>query len=184
MQIEKTPIDGVLLVKPKVFGDERGFFLEGFHAERYAEAGIPGPFVQDNFSRSRRGVLRGLHFQAPAAQGKLVQVIAGAIFDVAVDIRPDSPTFGQWHGAELTGENHHQLYIPPHLAHGFCVLSDTVDFYYKCTEFYHPECEGSIRWDDPDIGIPWPVENPILAEKDAAAPRLREIPPERFKAAP
>jgi len=157
MKVIKTAIEGVLIIQPKVFGDSRGFFLETSNQARYAEAGIPGPFVQDNRSHSAKGVLRGLHFQKQYPQGKLVFVTSGSVFDVAVDIRKDSPTFGQWFGLTLTADEHQQFYVPPGLAHGFCVLSETADFQYKCTEYYHPEDEGSIRWDDPDIGIQWPI---------------------------
>lgn len=180
MEIVRTGIEGVLLIEPKVFGDHRGFFLETFQEERYREAGIAQRFVQDNHSRSRRGILRGLHFQRSHPQGKLVSALRGRVFDVAVDIRPESPTFGKWHAAVLDDENHHQLWIPPGLAHGFCVLSDVADFVYKCTDYYHPEDEGAVRWDDPDIGIDWPVAEPILSDKDSKAPRLREIFPQCF----
>jgi len=172
MKITKTAIAGVLIIEPKVFEDARGFFLESFHATRYAEAGIAGPFVQDNHSNSAKGVLRGLHFQKQYPQGKLVYVTSGIVFDVAVDIRPDSPTYGKWVGATLSADDHKQFYLPPGCAHGFCVLSDRADFHYKCTDYYHPEDEGSIRWDDPDIGIQWPGAEPILSTKDANAPFL------------
>ncbi len=177
MNVRATPLDGVLLIAPKVFGDARGFFLETFQARRYAEAGIPAPFVQDNHSRSARGVLRGLHYQIERPQGKLVMVTKGAVFDVAVDIRKDSPTFGQWFGSELNDENHHQLYVPPGFAHGFCVLSEQADFLYKCTETYAPELERSIIWNDPDIAVAWPLEAPSLSARDAQAPRLKDVPP-------
>jgi len=174
VKVVELDIPGVLLLKPKLFGDARGFFFESYNAERYAEAGIPLEFVQDNISRSKKGILRGLHFQEPQAQGKLVQVLAGAVFDVAVDIRKGSPTFGRWVGAELNDENRHQLWVPPGFAHGFCVLSESADFAYKCTALYAPQCEGAIRWDDPDVDIRWPIEHPILSEKDGAAPRLKD----------
>lgn len=180
MEIVRTGIEGVLLIKPKVFGDHRGFFLETFQEERYREAGIAHRFVQDNHSRSRKGILRGLHFQRSHPQGKLVSALRGRVFDVAVDIRPESPTFGKWHGAVLDDENHHQLWVPPGLAHGFCVLSDVADFVYKCTDYYHPEDEGAVRWDDPDIGVDWPIAEPILSDKDSKAPRLREMFPQCF----
>ena len=180
MQVEKTDIDGVLVLQPKVFGDARGFFLESFNQNAFdAAVGRHVDFVQDNHSRSARGVLRGLHFQRGAtAQGKLVRVTAGAVFDVAVDIRRASPAFGRWVGVELNGENHRQLWIPPGLAHGFLVLSESADFLYKTTEFYSPADEGAVRWDDPDIGIAWPDlgEVPRLSAKDAAAGRLRDVP--------
>ena len=186
MEVLPQAIEDVLLVKPKAFGDHRGFFLETFQAARYLEAGIPakgcGPFVQDNVSRSRKGILRGLHLQHPHGQGKLVQVVRGAVFDVAVDVRVSSPTFGQWVGAELTEENHHQLWIPPGFAHGFLVTSEDALFAYKCTDTYHPEAELSVRWDDPAVGVAWPDvgEAPALSEKDAAAPLLSAIPEEKL----
>lgn len=174
MKVIATKIPDVFLIEPNVFGDQRGFFLESFHANRYAEAGIPGPFVQDNQSRSVKGVLRGLHFQKQHPQGKLVYVTQGSVFDVAVDIRRDSPTFKQWAGVTLTAESHQQFYVPPGFAHGFCVLSEVADFHYKCTDYYYPEDEGSLRWDDPEIGIAWPLEQPILSNKDANAPYLKD----------
>jgi len=177
MKITTTAIEGVLILEPKVFGDERGFFFESFNQRAFNEAvGHPVDFVQDNHSRSARGVLRGLHFQrAPHAQGKLVRVTQGSVFDVAVDIRPGSATFGCWEGVELSGHNHRQLWIPPGLAHGFLVTSDSADFLYKTTDCYRPEAEGSVRWDDPDLAIAWPLDGltPSLSAKDAAAPRLR-----------
>jgi dTDP-4-dehydrorhamnose 3,5-epimerase len=175
MKVTTTGIPGVLLITPKVFGDSRGFFLETFHASRYAEAGIPEPFVQDNHSHSAKGVLRGLHFQKQYPQGKLVSVTHGVVFDVAVDIRKDSPSYGQWVGITLSAEEHQQFYIPPGFAHGFCVLSEFADFHYKCTDYYHPEDEGCIRWDDPDIGIEWPLSNPTLSNKDVNAPCLKDL---------
>jgi len=173
MEVVKTPLDGVLLIKPKVWRDKRGYFVETWNKNRYEALGISLPFVQDNRSRSTRGILRGLHFQRKFPQGKLVSVSSGSVFDVAVDIRKNSPTFGSWFGVELTDENQYQFWIPPGLAHGFCVCSDIADFSYKCTETYHPEDEGSIRWDDPDLSIAWPVTSPILSPKDLAAPLLR-----------
>jgi len=175
MKVIKQAIPEVLLIEPQVFGDERGFFLETFNAKRYAELGISETFVQDNHSYSAKGVLRGLHFQKQFPQGKLVYVTSGSVFDVAVDIRKDSPTFGQWVGAILKAEEHQQFYVPAGFAHGFCVLSDTVDFHYKCTDYYHPEDEGCIRWDDPDIAIEWPLANPRLSNKDAKAPFLKNL---------
>lgn len=177
MEIVTTPIAGVLLIKPKVWRDARGFFVETWQQQRYHDAGMDMPFVQDNHSRSSYGILRGLHFQKRFPQGKLVSVALGRVFDVAVDIRAGSPSFGQWYGAELTEENQHQLWVPPGCAHGYCVLSETASFYYKCTDYYHPEDEGSIRWDDPDLAISWPVAEPVLSPKDAAAPFLRDIFP-------
>jgi len=180
MQVETTAIEGVLILQPKVFGDARGFFFESFNQRVFdAAVGRPVDFVQDNHSRSARGVLRGLHFQkGPRAQGKLVRVTSGAVFDVAVDIRRDSPTFGRWVGTELSADNHRQLWVPPGLAHGFLVLTETADFLYKTTEFYSPADEGAVRWDDPDVGIAWPDlgEAPKLSAKDAVAPSLREVP--------
>ncbi|NOK35143.1 dTDP-4-dehydrorhamnose 3,5-epimerase [Corallococcus exercitus] len=174
MKVQTTELPGVLLLEPRVFGDSRGFFVETFHAQRYQDAGIPGAFVQDNLSRSVRGTLRGLHFQEPNGQGKLVQVLAGAVWDVVVDVRKGSPTFGRWMGAELSSGNKWQLWIPPGFAHGFCVLSDSADFFYKCTALYAPESERSVAWDDPDLAIPWPVKEPLLSVKDQRAPRLKD----------
>ena len=174
MEVEKTPLDGVLIIKPKVWRDTRGYFVETWHKERYEAIGISLPFVQDNRSRSEHGILRGLHFQRQFPQGKLVSVSSGTVFDVAVDIRKGSPTFGAWFGVELTGENQYQFWIPPGFAHGFCVCSEIADFSYKCTESYHPEDEGSVRWDDPDLNIAWPIANPTLSPKDLAAPLLKD----------
>jgi len=176
MKVTPLEIPDLLLVEPKVFGDDRGFFMELFHAKRYADAGIPGPFVQDNYSRSARGTLRGLHFQEPQGQGKLVQVFAGSVYDVALDVRRGSKTFGQWVAVELSAENRRQLWIPPGFAHGFCVTSDTADFHYKCTTLYAPETERCIAWNDPDLAIPWPVSEPLLSPKDLRAPRLKDAP--------
>jgi dTDP-4-dehydrorhamnose 3,5-epimerase len=175
MKIMPTRIPEVLLIEPEVFGDERGFFMESWHARKYAEQGLDVNFVQDNHSRSRRGVLRGLHYQLQVPQGKLVRVTAGAVFDVAVDIRKGSPSFGQWVGVELSGQNHRQLYVPPGFAHGFCVLSESADFLYKCTDYYAPETEYGVRWDDPDIGIEWPGGGFQVSEKDAANSFLCEL---------
>jgi len=177
MKVTTTAIEGVLIIEPKVFGDERGFFFESFNQRAFNEAvGHTVDFVQDNHSRSAKGVLRGLHFQRPPhAQGKLVRVTQGSVFDVAVDIRADSPTFGRWVGTELSGANHRQMWIPAGLAHGFLVTSDSADFLYKTTDYYRPESEGSVRWDDPDLAIAWPLDGitPSLSAKDAAAPDLR-----------
>ena len=173
MNVIKTKLDGCVIIEPKVFGDERGFFLETFQAERYtSEAGITLPFVQDNHSRSSKSVLRGLHFQRTKPQGKLVRVVRGQVYDVAVDIRKGSPTYGQWEGLILSEENKTQLWVPPGFAHGFVVLSDTADFEYKCTDYYDRSDEGSILWNDPDLDISWPVESPVLSNKDANASRL------------
>jgi dTDP-4-dehydrorhamnose 3,5-epimerase len=171
MKVTPAALPEVLIIEPRVFGDDRGFFFESFNRQRFEEAtGLKGiDFVQDNHSRSRRGVLRGLHFQvAPRAQGKLVRVSHGEVFDVAVDIRPDSPRFGQWAGVLLSASNHRQLWIPPGFAHGFLVLSETADFLYKTTDYYSPEHERCIRWDDPQLGITWPIDGmtPELSEKD------------------
>lgn len=171
----ETHIPGVIILEPQVFKDNRGFFLETYQYERYCEQGIDARFVQDNQSRSQKGVLRGLHCQREHPQGKLIAVTRGRVFDVAVDIRKDSPTFGQWVGEILDDENHHQLYIPPGLAHGFCVLSEEVDFIYKCTDYYHSESEIGIRWNDPDLNIKWPIDKPILSEKDKNYPLLCEL---------
>jgi dTDP-4-dehydrorhamnose 3,5-epimerase len=180
MNIINTNLPGVLILEPKVFGDERGFFLETWNQARYAEAGLPLTFVQDNLSLSRRGVLRGLHFQNPNAQGKLVYVLQGEVFDVAVDIRLGSPTFGQVETVLLSAENKRQLFIPAGFAHGFCVTSETALFAYKCTELYDPKSEGSILWNDPALGIDWPVDSPELSAKDRAAMTLAEFPRERL----
>ncbi|MET0333730.1 MAG: dTDP-4-dehydrorhamnose 3,5-epimerase [Rhizobacter sp.] len=175
MKVTKTPIEGVVVLEPKVFGDERGFFLESFNAKVFGDAtGCHDiTFVQDNHSRSAKGVLRGLHYQGPPnAQGKLVRVVSGSVFDVAVDIRRHSPTYGSWFGVELNAANHKQLWIPPGLAHGFLVTSDHADFLYKTTAYYAPESEGSIRWNDPRLKIAWPLmgTTPTLSAKDANAP--------------
>ena len=176
MNVIKTKLDDCVIIEPKVFGDERGFFLETFQAERYtSEAGITLPIVQDNHSRSSKSVLRGLHFQKTKPQGKLVRVVRGQVYDVAVDIRKGSPTYGQWEGLILSEENKTQLWVPPGFAHGFVVLSDTADFEYKCTDYYDPSDEGSILWNDSDLDIPWPVDNPILSNKDASADRLADL---------
>lgn len=178
MKVSPTPLAGVLLIEPKVFGDERGFFMETWAQKRYHEAGITVDFVQDNLSFSRRGVLRGLHFQNPQAQGKLVYVLQGEVFDVAVDIRQGSPTFGQWHGEMLSAENKRQFWVPAGFAHGFCVTSETAMFAYKCTRLYAPQHEKAIRWDDPTLAIDWPVRHPQVSDKDRQAPLLADIAPE------
>ena len=176
MECLTTPIDGVKLLKPDVYGDDRGYFVETWQQNRYKEFGISLPFVQDNHSKSKKGILRGLHFQKKHPQGKLVMVSLGEVFDVAVDIRPDSPTFGKWYGAVLTQENQYQLWIPPGLAHGFLVLSDIAHFHYKCTDVYYPGDEGSIKWDDPDIGIHWPTtKDVILSHKDTVAGSFKDF---------
>jgi dTDP-4-dehydrorhamnose 3,5-epimerase len=174
MKVTPTTHPEVLLIEPVVFKDARGFFLESFHAEKFRAAGLPVSFVQDNHSRSSAGVLRGLHYQLRHPQGKLVQVVTGSVYDVAVDIRRESPRFGQWVGVELSAENHHQLYVPPGFAHGFCVLSATVDFLYKCTDVYTPGDEYGIAWDDPDLAIAWPAMEYLLSGKDRVLPRLHD----------
>jgi dTDP-4-dehydrorhamnose 3,5-epimerase len=168
MKVTTTKLPGVVIIEPKLHGDSRGNFLETFQADRYRElAGIDLPFVQDNQSRSAKGVLRGLHYQVKKPQGKLVRVTRGEVFDVAVDINPESPTYGQWEGVNLSEENHLQFYVPPGYAHGFVVLSDIADFSYKCTDYYDPADEGGIHWNDPSIAIQWPDISPIISEKDS-----------------
>lgn len=175
MKVIETALPGVLIIEPRVFFDARGFFLETFQSVRYREVGIDLPFVQDNHSRSSRGVLRGLHFQRTRPQGKLVRVSRGAVYDVAVDIDPASSSCGRFVGVELNDENHRQLWVPPGYAHGFCVLSETADFEYKCTELYLPEDEGGLLWNDPEVNIPWPVASPKLSAKDQCNPTLRQL---------
>ena len=176
MKVVPTKIPGLLVLEPQVFGDARGFFMESWHDTLYREAGIRVPFVQDNVSLSRRGVLRGLHLQNPGPQGKLVGVLRGEVFDVAVDVRTGSPTFGQWFGILLNSDNKHQLYVPPGMAHGFVVTSDEALFCYKCTDYYNPKHELTILWNDPDIGIEWPMETPLLSGKDKEGRPLRDLP--------
>jgi dTDP-4-dehydrorhamnose 3,5-epimerase len=180
MKVVPLAIPDVLLIQPRVFDDARGQFMEAYNATRYLEAGITLPFVQDNVSLSRRGVLRGLHFQHPNAQGKLVQVLAGEVFDVAVDVRLGSPTFGRWVGEYLSSTSRRQLYVPPGFAHGFVVTSHEALFAYKCTAFYDAPTERSVRWDDPRLGIAWPYSEPLLADKDRNAPLLGEVPSEHL----
>ncbi|EKZ5694088.1 MULTISPECIES: dTDP-4-dehydrorhamnose 3,5-epimerase [Klebsiella] len=176
MQVVSTQIKDVKIILPKVFGDERGFFLETFEKKRYQDMlEIDYDFVQDNHSRSTKGVLRGLHYQTVHPQGKLVRVVRGEVFDVAVDIRPNSPTYGKWEGVILSEENKKQFWIPPGLAHGFIVLSDIADFEYKCTDYYNPTGEGCLLWNDPQVGIQWPLSNPMLSEKDKAGKLLKEL---------
>jgi dTDP-4-dehydrorhamnose 3,5-epimerase len=174
VKVSATELEGVLILEPRLFADERGFFMETFHAERYRGAGVPTTFVQDNFSRSVRGTLRGLHFQEPHAQGKLVQALSGQVVDVVVDVRRGSPTFSRWIAIELSGDEPKQVWIPPGYAHGFCVISESADFVYKCTTPYAPESERSIRWNDPELDIAWPVAEPRLSKKDAVAPLLAD----------
>jgi dTDP-4-dehydrorhamnose 3,5-epimerase len=175
MKFTRTELPDVILVEPDVHPDSRGFFLETYHQRKYAEGGVPGPFVQDNHSHSVRGTLRGLHAQVGRPQGKLVRAVAGEMFDVAVDIRRGSRSFGRWVGFILSGENFRQLYIPPGFAHGFCVLSERVDVEYKCTDFYDASGEIAVLWNDPEIGIQWPIKEPMLSPKDARAPRLKDL---------
>jgi len=174
MQFIATEIPGVNVVEPKVFEDERGFFMETFHQPRFAAGGIELPFVQDNHSRSKRGVLRGLHYQLRYPQGKLVRAVRGESFDVAVDLRRSSPTFGRWFGTTLSETNRRQLYVPPGLAHGFCVLSEVAEVLYKTTDVYHPEDERTVQWNDPDIGVAWPIDDPVVSAKDAKGTPLNE----------
>lgn len=175
MNIIETKIPGLKIIAPKVFGDERGFFLESYNLDRYKSAGITEDFVQDNLSFSKKGILRGLHFQNPMQQGKLVQVLQGEVYDVGVDIRLGSPTFGQWEGVYLSDKNKHQFYVPPGFAHGFVVTSETALFSYKCTDLYNPTGEFSICWNDPQLDIPWPIKAPILSAKDQQGVLLANI---------
>ena len=175
MNVEKTPLAGLLVVHPKVHPDARGFFFESYHEPRYAAAGIEVRFVQDNHSASVQRTLRGLHAQLQRPQAKLLRCIEGSIFDVAVDVREGSPTFGRWFGLELSAKNHRQLFVPAGFLHGFCVLSETAQVEYKCSDVYVPEDQVSVRWDDPDIGIEWPVDQPILSDKDKSAPLLKDL---------
>jgi dTDP-4-dehydrorhamnose 3,5-epimerase len=176
MRFTETDLPGVIVVDPTVFGDDRGFFMETYHEAKFRDGGIPESFVQDNHSRSVKGVLRGLHYQLPKPQGKLVRVVSGTVFDVAVDIRRGSPCFGKWVGVELSAENKRQLWVPPGFAHGFCVTSEVAEVVYKCTTVYDGPNDRGIRWNDPEIGIAWPVTEPILSAKDEAAPSLRDAP--------
>lgn len=175
MEVIETSLAGVLIIEPRVFGDKRGFFKEIYHLDRYKEMGIEADFVQDNFSRSSKGVLRGMHFQKSKPQGKLIQCLRGEIVDVIVDINPSSKTYGQYESVVINDDNHRQVYIPPGYAHGFCVLSDIADISYKCTDFYYPEDEGGIIWNDPDVSIDWPIKDPSLSEKDKVHPRLKDL---------
>jgi dTDP-4-dehydrorhamnose 3,5-epimerase len=175
MNIVQAPLPDILIVEPKIFGDQRGFFYESFRSDRYTSHGIAGPFVQDNLSRSARGVLRGLHFQNPRPQGKLVSVLQGRVLDVAVDVRRGSPTFAQHVAIELNDQNRRQLWIPRGFAHGFLVLSDFADFFYKCDEYYSPADEIVVRWNDPTLGINWGIDDPTLSARDTAAPLLADV---------
>ncbi len=180
MDVFDANLPGVRVVEPDVYADERGAFLETWNARDYGKHGLDVTFVQDNLSRSKHRVLRGLHFQNPRPQGKLISVLKGEVYDVVVDIRADSDTFGEWEGLTLSAQNARQLYVPEGFAHGFVVTSDEALFHYKCTDFYHPETEGVIRWNDPALGIEWPVDDPILSERDEGAPLLESLPDERF----
>jgi dTDP-4-dehydrorhamnose 3,5-epimerase len=180
MKITETELEGVLIVEPGVYEDARGFFLETYHQNRYRELGIQSDFVQDNMSFSRKRTLRGMHFQHPHDQAKLVQVAKGTIFDVVVDIRKGSPTFGKWTGVYLSDEEIRQIFIPEGFAHGFCVISEYAVFMYKCSDFYARECEGGILWSDPDLAIRWPVENALVSEKDIKLPRLKDLATDRL----
>lgn len=179
MQVRKTALDGVLIIEPQVHGDSRGYFMESWHRSRYAEAGLPD-MVQSNYSRSGKGVLRGLHFQYPQPQGKLVSVLEGAIWDVAVDIRYGSPRFGQWVAAELSAQNHRQFYIPDGFAHGFCVLSEHALVHYMCSSEFNAAYDSAVAWNDPGIGVDWPVVPTSVSARDSAAPRLRDWPAEKL----
>ncbi|RJP74851.1 MAG: dTDP-4-dehydrorhamnose 3,5-epimerase [Desulfobacteraceae bacterium] len=175
MKVTSTDLKEVLLIEPRVFADNRGYFYEAYHRERYFENGIRSTFIQDNFSYSVQGTLRGLHYQSPKPQAKLVQILQGEIYDIAVDIRKGSPTFGNWVGVYLSDRNKRQLFIPEGFAHGFAVLSPVALFAYKCSDLFSPECEGGIKWNDPDLGIRWPLDKPILSEKDSGYPCLKDI---------
>jgi dTDP-4-dehydrorhamnose 3,5-epimerase len=175
MQVDEPSLSGVLLIEPRRFCDERGFFLESFHAKRYYDLGIVDAFVQENHSRSKRGVLRGIHFQIRHSQAQIVTVIRGRVFDVTVDLRPDSATFGRWFGIELSDEGPRQLYMAPGFGHGFCVLSDFADLHYKVSRIYDHTDEGGVVWNDPDIGIRWPIETPVVSQRDASYPRLGDL---------
>jgi dTDP-4-dehydrorhamnose 3,5-epimerase len=176
LNVLETSLPGVLILEPIAFEDQRGFFIETYNRGRFRELGIEDEFVQDNHSHSCSGVLRGLHFQEPNPQGKLVRCTLGSVFDVAVDIRRGSPTFGQWTGTELSEKNMRLFWVPPGFAHGFCVTSDAADLVYKCTALYDRQYDRGVAWNDPDLGIPWPIENPLLSEKDRLAPRLADVP--------
>ena len=180
MNVKETKLPGVLILEPKVFPDDRGYFLETWNSTRYEQVGIPGLFVQDNISFSKKGILRGLHFQYPQSQGKLIQVLSGEVMDIIVDIRVGSPTYSQWIGEVISESNHRQIYVPPGFAHGYCVTSETALFSYKCTDFYNPATEHGIIWNDPDIRIEWPIAQPVLSPKDEAYSRLKDLRPENL----
>ncbi len=175
MKTLTTKLKGLLLIEPDIFKDERGFFMETYSQKKYQSVGVKVPFVQDNFARSSRGVLRGLHYQVQFGQDKLVYVSQGEVFDVVVDIRRESETFGQWEGFSLSSSNKRQLFIPKGFAHGYCVVSDIAEFQYKCSDYYHPEDEGGLIWNDPTVNIEWPVQNPVISEKDLNLPKINEI---------
>ena len=184
MNFKETKIQGVLILEPDVFKDKRGYFLETWNKERYEKNGIPYSFVQDNISFSKKGILRGLHFQYPQPQGKLIQVLSGKVIDIAADIRIGSPTYGKWHSEILSDTNHKQMFVPSGFAHGYCVMSESAIFSYKCTDFYNPATEHGIIWNDPDLNIDWQIEEPVLSPKDAKYPRLKDLSPDelpRFK---
>jgi dTDP-4-dehydrorhamnose 3,5-epimerase len=174
MKVTESRLKGVYLIKPRVFEDSRGFFLETYNRDRYRDHGIDADFVQDNYARSPRGILRGMHYQIKHSQAKLVWVPEGEVYDVVVDLRKDSLTFGQWDGYTLSSKNKHQLFVPTGFAHGYCVTSETADFMYKCSDFYYPEDEGGLIWNDPKVGIEWPIEDPVLSEKDQNNPTLEK----------
>ena len=180
MDCIETGLPGLLIIEPEVHGDRRGYFMETWHARRYAAAGLPERFMQANISRSTAGVIRGLHYQYPEPQGKLVQVLDGRIFDVAVDIRSGSPTFGEWAGVELSADNHRQFYVPEGFAHGFCVLGEGATISYLCTREFSARYDAALAWDDPDIAVDWPIDPASLSAKDRSAPRLKDIPPDRL----
>lgn len=180
MKVTPTTLPGVLIIEPQVFGDQRGFFMEIYHQKRYSQAGLNHIFVQDNLSHSIKGTLRGLHYQLKHPQAKLVQVIKGSIFDVSIDIRRGSPSFGRWTGVHLSDENKRQVFVPEGFAHGFCVLSETADVTYKCTNLYAPDDEGGLLWSDPALSIDWPIKHPLLSDKDSQYPCLADIPIERL----
>ena len=180
MQVDETGLSGLLLIEPQCFRDERGFFLESFQSQRYRALGITDDFVQDNHSRTAHGVVRGLHFQVRKPQAQIVTVMRGRVFDVAVDLRPDSASFGRWFGAELSDDGPRQIYMAPGFAHGFCVLSEVADLHYKVSVIYDPTDEGGVAWNDPQIGIRWPIESPVVSKRDGAYPRMRELDRDRL----
>lgn len=176
MRVRELSLPGFFMIEPDIFADCRGYFLQTWHLKEYRDAGLPDSFVQDNLSLSAKGTLRGLHYQKPFTQGKLVFVLRGEVWDVAVDLRVGSPTFGRWEGVTLSEDGHKQLYVPPGFAHGFCVTSEQALFCYKCTDFYSSESENGVAWDDPGLAIPWPESNPVISDKDQGYPNLEDIP--------